>query len=278
MSVPCCDICAPTLLNRTRPSPPDVAPRKTAVKMGALNTNVKIALQDWRRNIWKRDFINSMFGPSVILKDETVEILASVGPITRLNELEKVTGEDWPWFGTYGDELLDAMKRLDIGPMQAKPPQKRAEKRAAPTDGDTESNEGDGGRKKRAVTLPISISTLTAVNCDIVETPQAPSQHRPFSYMPYFNPYTQMQSIPSTTQHHPSSSSSHSNPTPIPYNPYSYHPTPYPQYIYSPYPQYPMHPYSYQSTPSRNPNPSAPHRSSSSQQNSTSDMPPNQPN
>jgi hypothetical protein len=62
------------------------------------------------------------------LGDESIENLSSVGPIGRLNELERVVGMDWLWFGQYGDNLLEEIKGLDIHPMQCKQQQKRAEK------------------------------------------------------------------------------------------------------------------------------------------------------
>ncbi|KAF9537319.1 hypothetical protein CPC08DRAFT_809291 [Agrocybe pediades] len=131
-TVACCDLCDPSLLNRVRPGEPETATRKASVKTGMLNEEVKHALQEWRRTIWDRDFGDSIFDSSIILKDETVETLSSIGPIAQLNELEKVTGDDWPWFAQYGDELLEEMKRLAIAPMQSKKAApKRVEKRAA---------------------------------------------------------------------------------------------------------------------------------------------------
>ena len=79
--------------------------------------------------ILKRDFEDAVFAPSGILSDDRVENLSSVGFIGRLNELERVVGVDWPWFGQYGDELLEELKKLNIPPMQPKPQKRRAEKR-----------------------------------------------------------------------------------------------------------------------------------------------------
>ena len=70
-----------------------------------------------------------VFGPSGILKDDTLETLASVGPILRLSELERVVGSQWAWFGKYGNDLLAALAEMDMSPMQPKPPQTRATKR-----------------------------------------------------------------------------------------------------------------------------------------------------
>ncbi|KAF4622415.1 hypothetical protein D9613_009124 [Agrocybe pediades] len=249
-TVPCCDICDPSLLDRTRPSAPEPVPRKVAVKTGEVNVKVKIALQKWRREIWKRDFEDALFGPSVIIKDETLTTLASVGPIERLNELEKATGGDWPWFGKYGDELLDTMKQLDIAPVQAKP-QRRTEKRPlAGVDGNEVHVEEEGGslRKKRATT-----QSTTPVIPNPVVTPLHPAsasrhQHQNFTFVPH------------TPRTHPGSQapsySSHATPPILPYTPLPYYHTPYPPYMYPPYFQYPVQPFPQQVTPSRTPAPS----------------------
>ena len=77
-TVPCCDICCPELLDRTRPAPPTLVQRK----MGMPNPAVKSALHKWRMKIWRRDFKGAAFGLSGVLKNERIEVLSSVGPIT----------------------------------------------------------------------------------------------------------------------------------------------------------------------------------------------------
>ena len=126
--VPCCDLCDPTLLDRTRPAPKVNQPKAMTMKTGIVNKTVRSALQRWRSRIWQRDFKDALFAPSGILSDECIDNLSSVGPIGRLNELERVVGMDWPWFGQYGDTLLEELEKLNIPPMQPKQ-QKKAEKR-----------------------------------------------------------------------------------------------------------------------------------------------------
>jgi hypothetical protein len=46
-----------------------------------------------------------------------------------LIQLEKVVGQNWPWFGKYGDELLEVFKKMTILPLQPKPKRPRGQKK-----------------------------------------------------------------------------------------------------------------------------------------------------
>lgn len=105
----------------TRPGPPMAAQRSSAVKMGLPNP-VKSVLFKWRMKvIWKRDFKGAAFGPSGILKHKTLEALSSVGPITRLIDLD-----NWTYFGKHGNELLDELATLTIASVQSRPKRRSA--------------------------------------------------------------------------------------------------------------------------------------------------------
>ncbi|KAF9556931.1 P-loop containing nucleoside triphosphate hydrolase protein [Agrocybe pediades] len=254
-TVPCCDICEPSLLDRVRPSPPDATTRKPQVKTGTINMSVKTALQKWRREIWQRDFKNAMFNASAILKDDTLETLASVGPLEGLDDLERVVGEEWPWLDKYGDELLQTMAGLAIAPMEPRPTQRRTEKRplvAENEDGASNTGEDDASRKRRTTGAATSNpSMITSVNQDSLGltprsvTHQQPSaQHAPSMYFPYHHiqslPAVQ---VPSTLSHQPTSPLLYG----APYYTYSQHPG-YPMpYMYSSYQynQYPQHAFSH---------------------------------
>ena len=121
----------PSLTNVVRSRHPDPSTRNQPLKTGRVNetARAKKELQNWHTRVWKRDFEDAVFGPSGILKDEVLENLASVGPILRLVELERVVGSQWAWFGEYGDELLAALGKMEMRPMQPKPPQTRTTKR-----------------------------------------------------------------------------------------------------------------------------------------------------
>ncbi|KAF4610293.1 hypothetical protein D9613_010675 [Agrocybe pediades] len=241
-TAPCCDLCDPSLLNRTRPAAPEPVPRKMTVKTGVIDKKVELTLLGWRRKIWERDFKDSMLGPSVVLRDEIIETLSSVGPVARLHELEQVTGDDWPWFGKYGDELLEEMSKLAIAPMKTKAAQtRRAEKRPAPASANDEGNLDDGRRRKRVVASApgSSLQTETAVTHGVARTPTSTGQFTHANFIPY-------------TPHHPGSHTPHhhhTSSTPIPYPYIPYYSMPYTPYMYH-YPPhttgmaYPMNPYS----------------------------------
>jgi hypothetical protein len=125
--------------------------------MGIPNKVVLAAVHEWCSSIWEQDFKGSVFGPSGILTDSTVEALASVGPILSLIHLEKVVGESCPWFAKYGDSLLSKLISLSIPPMQPKLRQTRADKRVL-EDGD----HGLGGKRaRRAPGVNIPTQTLS---------------------------------------------------------------------------------------------------------------------
>ncbi|KAJ6522648.1 hypothetical protein DFH09DRAFT_1097033 [Mycena vulgaris] len=64
----------------------------------------------------------------MILKDETVALLASVGPITSLNHLKKTLAGQWLWIDDYGKALYQFLSSLSIPPMKPLPKKPRAPK------------------------------------------------------------------------------------------------------------------------------------------------------
>lgn len=165
--------------------------------------------------IWHRDFQDAQFGHSAILKNETLDVISSVGPIARLIDLERLL-DHWVWFGKYGDELLELLNSLAIPPMQPKPKETRGKKRPQPT-GETDlaaaavgvRTQGDKRAKVTAVRVPSStprpVQTPTAAISEaslptppIYATPIVPSTPRhdhhyiappPPGYMGYYQPY-----------------------------------------------------------------------------------------
>ncbi|KAJ7573001.1 P-loop containing nucleoside triphosphate hydrolase protein, partial [Mycena floridula] len=127
----CCDLCNPELLDRIRPAPPLKTPRQSTIKKGTPAKSVQQSLHAWRTLVFKRDFRRSLFGPSGILRDETVELLASVGPIRSRQVLEKVLAGQWSWYEQYGDELLSCLLEMEMPNVLLKPKKPRGTKRAA---------------------------------------------------------------------------------------------------------------------------------------------------
>ena len=211
-------------MDRTRPAPSSSQAKAIAVKTGKVNESVKSALQRWRSQIFKRDFEDALFAPSGILSDERIDSLSSVGSIGRLNELERVVGADWPWFGQYGDALLEELKKLNIPPMQPKPQQKRAEKRTVHERQEASSQEEPAAKKKRGQ-KQVAPSTPTPVNRPALPVPTSIAAPHPYAMPQHY----------ATPQH-------------IPYNPYSFM-----QYAYA-MPAHPPPPfYGYFQTPMQPP-------------------------
>ncbi|KAJ7917805.1 hypothetical protein B0H13DRAFT_2322014 [Mycena leptocephala] len=104
--VSCCDICCPGLLDKTRPGKPPVVPRQLAVKRGEINPDIQPVLHNWRLRIKARDFPTPLFAASAILRDETIALLSSVGPITSPEHLRTVLAGQWTWWDTYGEDLF----------------------------------------------------------------------------------------------------------------------------------------------------------------------------
>ncbi|KAI0075723.1 P-loop containing nucleoside triphosphate hydrolase protein, partial [Panus rudis PR-1116 ss-1] len=122
--IPCCDICNPELLDRTRPG---VCPKS---KSGSTKTPTRgfpdraaqLKLEDWRDAIFARDHAGSQLDPTAILDDATVELLCSVGPLNDDVQVRRVIKKKWIWWDKYGQELSAFMQGLEIifRPLKAK--------------------------------------------------------------------------------------------------------------------------------------------------------------
>ncbi|KAJ7245186.1 P-loop containing nucleoside triphosphate hydrolase protein [Mycena haematopus] len=156
--VPCCDICCPTLLNQTCPGKLLVVPRQSAIKRGVVNKDVQWALDMWRIEILARDYPSSLYSPSMILRDETIALLSSVGPIQDLVCLKTVLAGQWLWMDEYGETLCLYLAKLQIPPMQPLPKKSRAPKHPHP-DADAAQDvvqESSPARQRVDVAAPVA--------------------------------------------------------------------------------------------------------------------------
>lgn len=188
LSVPCCDLCTPELLDFTRPPAALASTRKSGTKVGVPHKPTLLALRQWRKDMRKRDFPHALFPASGILSDSAIETLASVGPITSLILLEEaMPGGNWEWFAQYGNELLDHMQTLAIPAMQPKPkPAPKTAKRPV----DDESTVGVAA--KRARTTRVSDQTTVAAPTPVTSTPSISGTRPP----PPDVPQTPLTSLP----------------------------------------------------------------------------------
>jgi hypothetical protein len=83
---------------------------QTTIKRGAIDETTRSKLEDWR------DLVsNSMFGPSTILKDESIEFLSSLGRMTEREHFASALVGHWKWEARYGGELFGLLLHEDIG-------------------------------------------------------------------------------------------------------------------------------------------------------------------
>ena len=275
-TVPCCDLCDPTLLDLVRPGSPDLSRRSQNLKTGIVNKNVVGEIRAWRSRIWKRDYGESLFGPEAILSDDVVKNLASVGPILRLAELERIVGSQWAWFGEYGDDLLAVLLAMSIPPMTPKAPEARGTKRPAAKEKETTGQSGDGGRNERiAKRIRFEGQEASSGPVNVTPTFTAPAhfQPSPNSYPVSALYLTTFSASPNTVPTVTPTRMTHHAATPLTMNPYSRLMLPFPSNYYSPFPyqatfHYPNTPPTQWRTPSQIPN------VSSSTQKLDSNLPP----
>ncbi|KIK61015.1 hypothetical protein GYMLUDRAFT_73454 [Collybiopsis luxurians FD-317 M1] len=85
--VDCCDICQLHLLHQTRPG------------------------------LHKADHSTALWSPQAILSNELAVLLASVGPISSIDNLNCIVSEQWAWWDQYSMSLWEAIQKLLILPI-----------------------------------------------------------------------------------------------------------------------------------------------------------------
>ncbi|TFK58862.1 P-loop containing nucleoside triphosphate hydrolase protein [Pluteus cervinus] len=166
-TVSCCDLCDPSLLARTRPGKPKATKRKAPIRQGVSNATVRTLLHSWRTQIRFKDLAH-IDSASEILRDETIELLSSVGPIESKEQLGGLLEGQWMWYSRYADHLLKTLQSITIPPMQPKP-KKTQKKRSRPTeDGDKQDEPAENADRhkrprvnKMGETSAHTLSTLT---------------------------------------------------------------------------------------------------------------------
>jgi len=218
-----------------RPGPPDSSRRSQNLKTGKVNEDVAEKIRNWRLHVWAKDYGESLFGPEGILSDEIIDTLASVGPIVRLAELERVVGSQWAWFGQYGDSLLDTLLAMSIPVLIPKDPKPRGTKRAAVQENAGKAVTSSDEENKRPVKKSrVEAHEMTAVPTRVMGVPTSNSTYTttPFhsstaAWIPPAHLATPQSSrmLPSTTFSGPFTPSTPTTPMayypPYNHNPYS---------------------------------------------------------
>ncbi|TCD65949.1 hypothetical protein EIP91_001979 [Steccherinum ochraceum] len=121
-SVPCCDICDPTLFDRTRPSP-KTQKQEAAARTRSANEKLPVqgspdclaaaALTRWRRAVYKRDHEYAQYGSDAILPQDEIDTLTSYGPLTPV-AISQLVASSWVFWEKHGDELVREIGKLTI--------------------------------------------------------------------------------------------------------------------------------------------------------------------
>ncbi|KIK51592.1 hypothetical protein GYMLUDRAFT_251969 [Collybiopsis luxurians FD-317 M1] len=145
--VDCCDICQPHLLHQTRPGLHKVC-RAPAIPKGEPYRPAIKALYEWHTRVHKADHSTALWSPQAILSNELAVLLASVGPISSIDDLNCIVGEQWAWWDQYSMSLWEAIQKLSIPPIAKTKTKKRnaAETEDAGNDAELEGERQSNSR------------------------------------------------------------------------------------------------------------------------------------
>ncbi|KAK7692086.1 hypothetical protein QCA50_005492 [Cerrena zonata] len=112
-SVPCCDICDPSLFDATRPGIQRKASKQSVPKKGESVPEIQSQLRQWRRDIFERDHALAQYEAKSLLNNELVATLSAHGPLSEGN-VAILLSESWVWWQRYGTELTSFVVALKI--------------------------------------------------------------------------------------------------------------------------------------------------------------------
>ncbi len=120
--VPCCDICDPSLFDRTRPGTAPTTARAKNLKKGQPDLRAKAALREWRDLVFERDHQHAHYDETAILDDELIATIVCTGG-TPPSQLRSLLVDKWIFFDRHGEELLNLVSSLKIvfTPLPTKP-------------------------------------------------------------------------------------------------------------------------------------------------------------
>ncbi|PIL24782.1 transporter [Ganoderma sinense ZZ0214-1] len=121
-TVPCCDICDPTLLDRTRPPVLPQDKRAKALKRGERDLAARERLCQWRETVYAREHPLAQYDVSGLLQDELLDLLVSHGPLSRA-QVAGMLQDKWVFWQRHGEALSVAVTSLPIlfKPLPPKP-------------------------------------------------------------------------------------------------------------------------------------------------------------
>ncbi|KAH9920827.1 P-loop containing nucleoside triphosphate hydrolase protein, partial [Epithele typhae] len=114
LTVPCCDICDPSLLDQARPSPPVKAEKQSRMpKKGTPDRAAQRKLIAWRSEVHQRDTPTSVLSPAAVLNSKTIEQLVSHGclPAEKVSHMLRTQWTNWDLYGT---ELMAFLEKISL--------------------------------------------------------------------------------------------------------------------------------------------------------------------
>ncbi|KLO09018.1 P-loop containing nucleoside triphosphate hydrolase protein [Schizopora paradoxa] len=108
VTVPCCDICDPTLLDLTRPGKAKKTPRNPKAPEINPDPHIALSLRNWRSRIYERDYPGAFFGASSLLPDDAIDIIASL-PLFTNKLIEAHLQNKWRYWTRYGEDLVQCV-------------------------------------------------------------------------------------------------------------------------------------------------------------------------
>ncbi|OSD06943.1 P-loop containing nucleoside triphosphate hydrolase protein [Trametes coccinea BRFM310] len=111
--IACCDLCNPTILDRTRPGTITLPSKPRMRVRGVPDFQAQMKLCKWRQQVFRRDHALSQLDTSAILDQSTLTTLTSLGPLTADHLVALLKGS-WIWWDRYGEELTALIITLDI--------------------------------------------------------------------------------------------------------------------------------------------------------------------
>ncbi|VDC03270.1 unnamed protein product [Peniophora sp. CBMAI 1063] len=116
-TVPCCDVCDPSLLDRTRPG---IRPKRggegRVTYAKESSKSVWIYLDDWREGIFDRDFGWSSMTPETVLPTQIVDKIARLELPLQEQHVRKILSSEWVRWSRYGEEVVALLRAATIAP------------------------------------------------------------------------------------------------------------------------------------------------------------------
>lgn len=107
LSVPCCDLCDPSFLERFHFMPPQKQSRAPQLsKKDSCPLMVK-ALKAWRKSTFERDYPNVCWDSTAFMDDKLIDKLASVDPGVSPELLKRAFSPQWAHWAKYEAAIFD---------------------------------------------------------------------------------------------------------------------------------------------------------------------------